>query len=123
MIHSIKSNNSNFKEIHFSNGMNVILADRLQNESSEKQTRNGAGKTTIIEVIHFCLGASVSKNSVFKNEHLTGWSFILTIDIDNTEITLERFTDNPNKIYDSIRIAKLTRRVAIFNIIFSLLLS
>ena len=40
--------------------------------------------------------------------------------VENADIVLMQ--DNPNKIYDSIRIAKLTRRVAIFNIIFSLLL-
>ena len=38
--------------------------------------------------------------------------------IENADIVL--MNDNPKKIYDSIRIAKKTRRVAIFNIIFSL---
>ena len=101
MIHSIKSNNSSFKEIHFSNGMNIVLADRIHNNSSEKQTRNGAGKTTIIEIIHFCLGANVPKDSVFKNEHLSGWSFILELDIDQTVCKLERLVDNPSRIYIS----------------------
>ena len=38
--------------------------------------------------------------------------------VENADVVL--MDDNPRKIYDSIRIAKRTRRVAIFNIIFSL---
>ncbi|MBR6995769.1 MAG: DUF2326 domain-containing protein [Ruminococcus sp.] len=100
MIHSIKSNNKNFKPVIFHNGFNVILASRNHNnENEEKRTRNGAGKTTLIEIIHFCLGAKVDSNSVFKNDNLKGWSFKLELDIDDVVYTIERFTDNPNKLY------------------------
>lgn len=100
MIHSIKSNNPNFKSVTFHSGFNVILADRNRNDKTEdKQTRNGAGKTTLVEIIHFCLGSRVLGNSVFKNENLKGWSFILAIDIGNKVYELERFTDCPSKIY------------------------
>ena len=82
MIHSIKSNNPNFKSVTFHTGFNVVLADRNRNDKSEdKQTRNGAGKTTLVEIIHFCLGSQVTVNSVFKNKNLKGWSFILELDI------------------------------------------
>lgn len=101
MIHSIKCNQKSFKEIKFENGLNIILADRTSQESSAKQTRNGAGKTTIIEIMHFCLGSSVSKDSIFKNDNLSGWSFTLCIDIDNKKCNLERYIDTPNKIYVS----------------------
>lgn len=101
MIHSIKCNKKSFKEIKFDKGLNIVLADRVLNTSSKKQTRNGAGKTTIIEIIHFCLGARVSKNSVFKNKNLIGWTFILSIDIDKKLFNIERNTDNPSRIYIS----------------------
>ncbi|MBQ3252527.1 MAG: DUF2326 domain-containing protein [Oscillospiraceae bacterium] len=100
MIHSIKSNNSNFKCVTLHSGFNVILADRNHNDQSEnKKTRNGAGKTTLVEIIHFCLGSQVTANSVFKNENLKGWSFILELDIANKIYNIERFTDSPGKIY------------------------
>ena len=100
MIHSIKSNNPNFKSVTFHSGFNVVLADRNRNDKSEdKQTRNGAGKTTLVEIIHFCLGSQVTANSVFKNENLKGWSFILEIDISDKIYRIERFTDCPSKIY------------------------
>lgn len=100
MIHSIKSNNPNFKSVTFHSGFNVVLADRNRNDKSEdKQTRNGAGKTTLVEIIHFCLGSQVTVNSVFKNENLKGWSFILELDIGDKTYKIERFTDCPSKIY------------------------
>lgn len=100
MIHSIKSNNPNFKCVTLHSGFNVILADRNHNDQSEnKKTRNGAGKTTLVEIIHFCLGSQVTANSVFKNENLKGWSFILELDIANKIYNIERFTDSPGKIY------------------------
>ena len=100
MIHSIKSNNPNFKPVTFHSGFNVVLADRnSSNDSDDKQTRNGAGKTTLIEIMHFCLGSNVTKDSVFKNENLKGWSFILELDIGEKIYKIERFTDSPNKMY------------------------
>ena len=38
--------------------------------------------------------------------------------IENADVVIMQ--DNPNKIYDAIKVAKKTRRVALFNIIFSL---
>ena len=100
MIHSVKSNNPNFKPVEFHSGFNVVLADRSHgSESDEKRTRNGAGKTTLVEIIHFCLGSRVSKNSIFKNENLKGWSFVLEIYLHSKRYNIERFTDCPGKIY------------------------
>jgi ABC-type lipoprotein export system ATPase subunit len=42
---------------------------------------SGVGKTTLIEIIHFCLGARVGKGSIFRNENLKGWSFTIDIEI------------------------------------------
>ena len=100
MIHSIKSNNSNFKTVKFHAGFNVILADRkITDVDDKKNSRNGAGKTTLVEIIHYCLGSNVLKDSIFKNKHLAGWSFSLEIDIGKNIYTIERFIDKPNKIY------------------------
>lgn len=108
MIRSIKSNNPNFKPVVFHSGFNIVLADRNRSDITDnKQTRNGAGKTTLVEIIHFCLGSKVATNSVFKNENLKGWSFILELDIGKNIYKIERFTDSPNKMFISGDISKL----------------
>ena len=56
MIHSIAANQPTFRPVKLTPGLNVILADRTKG-SSRKDTRNGLGKSTLIEIIHFCLGA------------------------------------------------------------------
>lgn len=77
MIYSIKSNKLSFKKIEFKPGFNVILAERTK-ESTKKDSRNGLGKSTLIEVIHFCLGAS--KGETLSKKEMEGWSF--TVDLD-----------------------------------------
>jgi len=57
MIYSVKSDKSSFKKIDFQPGFNIILAERTK-ESTKKDSRNGLGKSTLIEIIHFCLGAN-----------------------------------------------------------------
>ncbi|NER51274.1 MAG: AAA family ATPase, partial [Symploca sp. SIO1A3] len=57
-IRAIRCNQASFQEVEFSSGFNVILADRTE-ESTSKDSRNGLGKSTLIEIIHFCLGATM----------------------------------------------------------------
>jgi len=52
MIRSITANKESFKTITFEKGMNIILADRTK-ESTKKDSTNGFGKSTLIEIIHF----------------------------------------------------------------------
>ena len=56
MIYSVRCDKPSFKSIKFNPGFNVILAERTK-ESTIKDSRNGLGKSTLIEIIHFCLGA------------------------------------------------------------------
>lgn len=109
MIKSVRSNNSLFNTVKFHNGFNVILADRsnAKSEDETKKTRNGLGKTTLVEIIHFCLGASVLKGSVLKAEELKGWSFTLDVNVNGNEFELERFVDDTSKIYIYGDITKL----------------
>lgn len=100
MILAIKSNHPSFKTVKLNKGYNIIVADRINDVANGKlKSRNGAGKTTLIEIIHFCLGARVGKGSIFKNEHLKGWSFTIDIEIEKEKYSFERFVDSPSKIY------------------------
>jgi uncharacterized protein YydD (DUF2326 family) len=55
MIYSVSANQRSFHTVTFTTGLNVILAERSET-STEKDTRNGLGKSTLIEIIDFCLG-------------------------------------------------------------------
>ena len=60
MIKRVFANRSSFKAVEFQPGFNVVWADRTK-ESTKKDLRNGLGKSTLIEIIHFCLGAKASR--------------------------------------------------------------
>lgn len=54
MIEKIYSTLDTFEEIKLHKGLNILLAD-ITKKSTDKDTRNGLGKTTFIEIIHFYL--------------------------------------------------------------------
>jgi uncharacterized protein YydD (DUF2326 family) len=65
MILSIESSDARFKTVRFHQGLNVLLSDS-QPGATEKQTRNSAGKTSLVEVLHFLFGSDCDKDSLFR---------------------------------------------------------
>ena len=78
MIHGIYANQPSFHTVEFTTGLNIILADRKE-DATRKDTRNGLGKSTLISIINFCLGARAEKGKGLCIESLADWIF--TIDI------------------------------------------
>ena len=93
MIKAIRSNHKSFREVKFEPGFNVVLAERVKG-STDKDSRNGLGKTTLIEIIHFCLGSNASLNTVLRSNELKDWTFIMDILLQNKEFTISRNTTN-----------------------------
>jgi uncharacterized protein YydD (DUF2326 family) len=56
VIHRVYSDLKSFKTLEFHNGLNIVLAEKTP-QAGDKQTRNRAGKSSIIEIIHFLLAA------------------------------------------------------------------
>lgn len=63
MIRRVYASDKRFKSVEFTNGLNIVLAEQSANSDS-KDTRNGVGKTTLIHVIDFCLGAELDKGKL-----------------------------------------------------------
>ncbi|MBV5287746.1 MAG: DUF2326 domain-containing protein [Methyloversatilis discipulorum] len=98
MIVSIESSLKTFKAVAFRSGLNVLLSDRTA-DSTNKQTRNSAGKTSLIEVIHFLLGADCEKDSLFRLDELVEHTFKGTFRIDGALLTVARTGSDPSKIF------------------------
>ena len=97
MIHSLTANYPSFKALTFTTGLNLILADRTV-ESTDRDTRNGLGKTTLIDILHFCLGSRVVQNRALFVEPLHGWEFTLEVTIAGDRIRVTRAIDNPRVV-------------------------
>ena len=92
MIIAVRADHPSFRTVNFHRGFNVITAERTQ-ESSDKDSRNGLGKTTLVEIIHFCLGASVGSESTLGQPELRGWTFFLDIELRGKTYTISRNTE------------------------------
>lgn len=91
-ISSIHANKEGFKETIFNNDLSVVLAD-ITEESTDKDSRNGLGKTLLVEVINFCLGSNIS--STLEKEELIGWSFNLNVEINGDTFVFDRAPATP----------------------------
>jgi uncharacterized protein YydD (DUF2326 family) len=58
----------------------MLLADTKPG-ATEKQTRNSAGKTSLVEIIHFIFGADCDKESLFRTDALVHHFFQGTFSI------------------------------------------
>jgi len=97
MIRAIRCDQPTFRTIEFKPGFNVVLAERTK-ESTRKDSRNGLGKTTLIEIIHFCLGAKAPNAIGLRREPLIGWTFSLEFDVGGKQYCVRRNTENPGRL-------------------------
>jgi uncharacterized protein YydD (DUF2326 family) len=91
MIRAIRCDQPSFREVVFTAGMNVVLAERADT-SSEKDSRNGLGKSTLIEIIHFCLGATAHRDGGIFSVKVRGWTYFLEMTIMGQPLIVSRNT-------------------------------
>jgi len=89
MIHRIYSSIESFKSLNLKPGLNVLIAKK-ESGASDKQTRNRAGKTSLIEIVHFLTGSDAGRNSLFRSEALANESFSMEFDLGGERLCVER---------------------------------
>lgn len=100
MIHAVRCDHPSFNTVHFKPGFNIVLADKTSH-SSIKDSRNGLGKSLLIEIIHFCLGASKKGSRLFNKDvfqPIKDWTFILDFELEGRLISVSRQMANPKII-------------------------
>ncbi|NQU37988.1 MAG: DUF2326 domain-containing protein [Actinobacteria bacterium] len=98
MIHRIYSSLSSFKSLELKPGLNVLIA-RKEAGASDKQTRNRAGKTSLIEIVHFLTGSKAGKESLFRSEALVNESFGMEFGLGGERLRVERSGHQNSKIH------------------------
>lgn len=97
MIHAVFSSLDTFKAVTFHRGLNILLADKAL-EASRLHTRNSAGKSSLIEIIHFVLGAKIEKGSLFQDPAIWGADFGLDLTLGGQRLQVTRNTKEAGKI-------------------------
>ncbi|MFK5924667.1 MAG: DUF2326 domain-containing protein [Verrucomicrobiota bacterium] len=107
MIHRIHSTLSSFKELEFHPGLNVLIAQK-ETGASDRQTRNRAGKSSTVEIVHFLLGAKTDPKSLFRTDTLVNESFGMDFDLLSEKTIVERSGKKPSRIHFSSEEANKT---------------
>ncbi len=98
MITEIYSNLASFRTLTFKPGLSILLADRHET-SGPRETRNGTGKTSMIELIHLLVQDRKNPEDDFHKEILVGRTFGAKFREVKDEFRIERKT-NPGKDKD-----------------------
>ena len=95
-LKSLSANHSSFHTIIFNEGLNIIVGKQASpHNENDGNTYNGVGKSFVLHLIHFCLGAN-KIDSLSKN--LPDWEFTLTFEVDGNEYSATRSTNKQDKI-------------------------
>lgn len=94
MIRAVRANRRGFHNATFTAGVNLVLADR-STTACDKDTTNALGKSTLIEIIDFCLASNVPAGKGLRIEALQGWAFTLELAVGGNDVAVTRSTDEP----------------------------
>jgi len=89
VIRRVYADDPRFKDLTFKKGFNVLLAEKTPG-ATDKQTRNRAGKSSVLDIVHFLLGSKCDKDSMFRTDALREVTFGMEFDLGNTFARVER---------------------------------
>jgi uncharacterized protein YydD (DUF2326 family) len=89
VIRRVYSTLTGFKNLEFRSGFNVLFAEKSPG-ATDKQTRNRAGKSSLLDVVHFLLGGKCDKESIFRNDALVDATFGMEFDLGGDFTRVER---------------------------------
>jgi uncharacterized protein YydD (DUF2326 family) len=98
MIHRIYCSLASFKSLDLKPGLNVVIA-RKEAGATDKQTRNRAGKSSLIEIIHFLTGSDAGKDSLFRSDALVNASFGMEFDLGGKRLRVDRSGHQKSKTH------------------------
>ena len=95
MIRSVTADREKFRGVRFKEGLNVVLASRTD-LSADRDGRNGLGKSTLLDIIHFCLGSR--RRGTLAKPQLKDWTFTLDLDVDQRRCVASRNTSGAGTV-------------------------
>jgi len=98
MLKRLSADDPRFNTVTFTRGLNLVVADTTAT-STDTDSRNSAGKSSLIELVHFLLGARADTKSVACNKALRGVTFRLDMDWPGVDgLRVSRRGGNPKTV-------------------------
>jgi len=98
VICRVGSSIESFKPIEFGSGINIVLAEQDEG-SSGKDSRNGVGKTTLIGIIHFCLGGRFDNDSSLAKPALSQAEFWIELKLEGATFAIKRAVAGERSVF------------------------
>lgn len=98
MIISIDSSLPTFKPVRFHAGLNVLLSSKSA-QGDDRKTRNSAGKSSLVDIVHFLLGGKADTGNLLRHPLLNEHIFRGTFRIAGREVSVERSGAKHGRIY------------------------
>lgn len=89
MIERLESGLPTFKALVFEPGFNVVLAERSAG-ATDRQTRNGSGKSSLVERVHFLLGGSYPADHLLRAPQLVDAWYGMRFDLAGWRTEIRR---------------------------------
>lgn len=89
MIRRVTANHDTFRPVEFGPDFNLVLAERTA-EASERDSRNGLGKSLLLEILHFCLGSQGTKGRGVVVDALADWEFRTDLTYAHGDLSFSR---------------------------------
>lgn len=93
---NLRSNKPSFKNIDFKDGFNFIVAEKSE-DSSDKDSTNGLGKSLLLEIVDYCLGGNPSETLL--KEEMKDWVFFLEVEIDGVIFNFGRSVSEQSSVF------------------------
>lgn len=103
MIKRVFSTHTKFKAPCFHTEMNLLIVDKTE-KSTVKQTRNSAGKSSLIEIINFIFGADNDKGAFYNKEAFADDLFCVELEYNGVSFVVSRGASKKSRIYFDKRI-------------------
>jgi uncharacterized protein YydD (DUF2326 family) len=103
MLHRLSADRAEFKTVEFKQGLNILLAARASEASEEqdvtgrRRSRNGAGKSSIVDLIHFLLGGK--PEGALTSAVVAEWIFTLDVDVGSERLRASRSVANLKQVF------------------------
>jgi uncharacterized protein YydD (DUF2326 family) len=105
MLHRLSADRLDFKTLEFKPGLNIVLATRVDGGRGDKvaagqrRSRNGAGKSSVIDLVHFLLGGKAE--GALGSSVLADWNFTLDVDVGSDRLQVTRSVADSKHVFVS----------------------
>lgn len=97
MIRFLTSDMQAFKGLTLRPGLNILLAEKSEG-ATDRQSRNGAGKSSFVELVHLLAGADIRKENFLRNAKLLDQTFEIGWDVGGKSVSAGRSAKKPARI-------------------------